>query len=63
MRSDDLKSKPCHLLQRLPPSDERPEQQVAERPIVEKELPQRVPVDGDVAQGLGDDGCQEGALS
>ena len=62
MRSDDLETEPRDRLERLAPRDERREQQVAERPVVEQQLPQRVPVDGDVAQGLRDFCGQEGAL-
>src|SRR5436309_14613969 len=62
MGPDDLKPEPCHLLQRLPSGDERPQQQLAKRPVVEQQLPQRVPVDREVTQGLGDFRGQEGAL-
>ena len=53
---------PVDLLQRLAPLDERREQQVAERPVLEQQRPQHVAVDGDVAQRLRDDGGEEDGL-
>ena len=46
---------PCDPLQRFAPGDEGREQEVAERPVLEQQRSQHVAVDGDVAQGLGDD--------
>ena len=50
-------------LQRLSPGDERGQDEVAQRPVVEQQLAHHVAVDGDVAQGLGDDRGDEDGLS
>src|SRR2546426_1568347 len=42
---DDLEADPLHALERLPAGDERGENQVAERAIVEQHSSQRVAVD------------------
>ena len=52
VRADDLEADALDLLQRLAPRDERREQQVAERPVLEEQRAQRVAVDRDVAQRL-----------
>ena len=50
-------------LQRLPPRDERGQDEVAQRPVVEQQLPHDVAVDGDVAQRLQDDRGDEDRLA
>jgi hypothetical protein len=50
-------------LERLPPSDEGREDEVAERSVVEQECAQRVAVDRDVAQRFGHDRRHEHGLS
>jgi hypothetical protein len=62
-RSNDLQAEALHRLERLPPRDERGQDKVAQRPVVEQQLAHRVAVDGDVAQGLGDDRGHEDGLS
>ena len=53
---------PSHLLQRLAPRDEGRQQEVAQRPVLEQQRPQRVAIDRDVAQRLRDDRRQEDGL-
>ena len=63
MRADDLETDAVDLLQGLAPLDERRQHEVAERPVLEQERPQRVAVDGDVAQRLRHDRRHEDGLS
>ena len=63
MRSDDLDPDPLLALQPFAPLDEGGEQQIGERAVLEKQLPQHFPLDCDVAQGLGDDGGEEDGLA
>src|SRR5262249_31916645 len=51
------------MLQRLAPRDERRQQEIAERLVVEQQPPELLPVDCDVPRGLRHDGGQERALS
>src|SRR5919106_319049 len=51
-RTHHLDAEPPNALQQLPPRDEAGQQQIAQRPILEQEPPQRVAVDRDVAQRL-----------
>ena len=62
MRAGDLEADALHPLQRLTPGHERREKKVAERTVVEEQRSQRIPLDGDVAEGLGDDRGQEHRL-
>ena len=62
MRPDHLETDAVNLLQRLAPRDEGREEQVAQGAVLEQERPQRVAVDGDVVQRLGDDRRQEDGL-
>ena len=52
VRADDLQPEPRDRLQRLPPRDERGQDEVAQRPVLEQQLPHDVAVHPDVAQGL-----------
>ena len=49
-------------LERLAPGDERRQQEVAQRPVLEQEPTESVAVDRDVAQRLRDDGGEEDGL-
>jgi hypothetical protein len=51
-RSEDLEAEVSDLLHRLPPRDERRQQQIAERPIIEQQRAQRLPLHRDVPQRL-----------
>ena len=62
VRPDDLDADALDALQRLAPGHERRQKEVAERTVVEEQRPQRVAIDGDVAEGLGDDGGQKDRL-
>ena len=62
VRPDDLDPDTCPPLKPLPARHERPEQQVAERAVLEQELSQRLALDSDVAQRLGHHGRQEHGL-
>ena len=53
---------PWTCLQCLAPGDEGREHEVAERPVLKQKRPQRLAVDGDIAQGLGDDRGDEHGL-
>src|SRR5450755_94630 len=60
-RSEDLEAEVSDLLHRLPPRDERREQQIAERPVIEQQRSQRIPLYRDVSQRpLGDGGYEQG---
>ena len=63
MRPDDLDADTVPRLQPLPAGDEGPEQQVAERAVLEQERSQLLALDGDVAHRLGHDSRQEDRLS
>ena len=54
---------PLVLLQRLAPRDERREQHVAERAVLEQQRPQHLALDRDVAQRLSRDGGQVHGLA
>ena len=54
---------PWTPLQRLAPRDEGRQQQVAQRPVLEQQRPQRVAIDGDVPQRLRHDRRQEHGLA
>ena len=62
-RANDLQAQALHRLERLSPGDECGQDEVAQRPVVEQQLAHHVAVDGDVAQGLGDDRGDEDGLS
>lgn len=62
MRADDLQADPLHALQRLPPGDERGEEEVAERAVLVEERAQRGALDRDVAQRLGHERVDEDRL-
>ena len=62
MRADDLDADSLDLLERLAPRDERRQQEVAERPVVEQQRPERIAVDCDVPQCASDDRGQEHRL-
>ena len=62
-KPDHLEADPLDALERLPPSDERREDEVAERSVVEEQCTQRVSVDRDVAQRFGHDRRHEHGLS
>ena len=51
-RPDDLEADTLPLLEDLAPADERVEQHVRERPVLEQQRPQVLAVDGDVAHRL-----------
>src|SRR5262245_40998315 len=63
MRPDDLDTDTVPRLQPFPARHERPEQQIAERAVVEQKCSQFLALDGDVAQRLGHDGREEDGLS
>ncbi len=54
---------PSTLLQRLAAGDERRQQHVAERPVLEEQRPQHLALDRDVAHRLRHDGGQEDGLA
>ena len=54
-RPDDLEADTVALLEDLAPADERVEQNVGERRVLEQQRPQVLAVDGDVAHRLCDD--------
>jgi hypothetical protein len=60
--ADDFEADTLHPLQRLTPRHERRQKKVAERTVVEEQRPQRVALDGDVAEWLGDDRGQKDRL-
>ena len=62
MRPDDLDTDTVPRLKALPARHERPEQQVAERAVLEQERSQLLALDGDVAKRLGHHGRQEHRL-
>ena len=62
MRPDDLDTDTVPRLKPLPASHEGPEQQVAERAVLEQERSQLLTLDGDVAHRLGHDGREEDGL-
>ena len=63
MRPDDLETDARSRLQPLPASHERPEQQVAERGVLEQERSQLLTLDGDVAHRRCHFGREEDGLS
>jgi hypothetical protein len=63
VRADDLQPEACDRLQRLPPRDERGQDEVAQGPVVKQQLPYDVAVDGDVSQRRKDDRGDEDRLS
>jgi hypothetical protein len=63
MRPDDLGTDTVPRLKPLPARHEGPEQQVAERAVLEQERSQLLTLDGDVADRLGHDGREEDGLS
>ena len=63
MRPHDLEADTGPRLKRFPASHEGPEQQVAERAVLEQERSQLLTLDGDVAQRLGHHGREENGLS
>ena len=63
MRPDDLDTDTVPRLKPLPAGHERPQQQVAERAVLEQERSQLLTLDGDVAHRLGHDGREEDGLS
>ena len=62
-RADDLESESLDRLQRFSPGDERGQDEVAQRPVLEQPLAHHVAVDGDVAQRLGDHRRDEHGLA
>src|SRR4029079_4934290 len=52
-----------HLLERLAPGDERRQEQLAERAVLEKERTQRVAVNRYVPQRFCGDSCEEHGLT
>src|SRR4029450_8339923 len=60
--ADDFETDTLHPLQRLTPRHERRQEKIAERTVVEEQRSQRVALDGDVAEGLGDDRGQKDRL-
>ena len=62
-RPDDLDADALDALERLPPSDEGREDEVAERSVVEQQCAQRLAIDRDVAQRFGHDRRHEHGLS
>src|SRR5262245_40186041 len=63
MRPDDLETDTVPRLKPLAARREYPEQQIAERAVLEQKCPQLLTLDGDVAQRLGHDGREEDGLS
>ena len=63
VRADDFQADPLHGLQRLPPGDERGEEQVAERAVLVQKRAQRGTLDRDVPQRLGHERADEDGLS
>src|SRR5262249_2554520 len=63
MRSDDLGADTGACLKPFPARRECPEQQVAERAVLEQQRSQLLTLDRDVAQRLGHHGCEEDGLS
>ena len=62
-RTDDLDPDPLALLEKLAPLDERGEEQVRKRAVLEQQPPEDFAVDRDVAHRLGHDGGEEDGLS
>ena len=63
MRAHHLNPKALNTLEQLTPRDEGGQEQVAQRPVLEQQRPQRVAIDRDVAQRLGDDRVHEDGLA
>ena len=62
-RPDDLESEALDALKRLAAGDEGRQDEVAERPVVEQHVAQRVALDSDVTEGLGHERGHEDGLA
>ena len=61
-RADDLDPDPLALLEQFAPLDERGEEQIGQRAVLEEQPPEDFAVDGDVAHRLGHDRPEEDGL-
>ena len=61
-RADDLDPDPLALLEQLAPLDERGEEQVGERAVLEEQPPEDFAIDRDIAHRLGHDRREEDGL-
>jgi hypothetical protein len=62
-RANDVQAEALDRLERFSSGDERGQDEVTQRPVVEQQVAHRATIDGDVAQRLGDNRGDEDRLS